>query len=209
MSTSDLPPTPDQPPSTRPRASADAAETLILPPARQWWLVLISGVLSVVVGILALVVPGATLLFLGLMFGISLVFTGVSAIAIGVSGQGSSGRQTLSVLVGFAAIVGGLFCFVRPGAGIIAVLLSVAFWFILVGIGDLVTAFQEPRHRIWRGLLGVIAIAAGIILVVDPVIGLSTLALLAGLGFLLRGITEVALALQLRRVNRDPEAAAA
>lgn len=195
--------------STVPPASAgappnDVSAVVIVdgPPPRLWWLVLITGLLSVLVGVLALAVPGATLLFLGLLFGVSLLFTGVSSIAIGVSGEGTAGRQTLSVLLGFLAVLAGIFCFVRPGAGVIAVVLSVAFWFMLVGIGDLVAAFQEKEHRIWRGLLGAIAVAAGVVLVVDPVIGLSTVALLAGLGFLLRGVVEIVLAFQLRKAQK-------
>lgn len=169
------------------------------PPPRLWWMVLISGLLSVLVGVLALAVPGATLLFLGLLFGVSLMITGVSTIAIGLTADGNAGRQTLSVLLGFAAVLAGIFCFVRPGAGVVAVVLSVAFWFMLVGIGDLIAATQEKQHRIWRGLLGVLALVAGVVLVVDPVIGLSTVALLAGLGFLLRGGAEIGFALQLRK----------
>ncbi|MFA4928839.1 MAG: DUF308 domain-containing protein [Patulibacter sp.] len=172
------------------------------PAPRLWWLVLISGLLSVLVGVLALAVPGATVLFLGLLFGVSLMITGVATIATGLTGEGSAGRQTLSVLLGFVATLAGLICFVRPGAGIAAVLLTVAFWFMLTGIGDLVAGFHEQRHRFWRILLGVIGIAAGVVLVVDPVIGLQTVALLAGLGFLLRGSAEIGLALQLRRVSR-------
>lgn len=188
--------------STAPNDAAGAVVVVDGPPPRLWWLVLISGLLSVLVGVLALAVPGATLLFLGLLFGVSLMITGVSSIAVGLTGDGSAGRQTLSVLLGFAAVLAGIFCFVRPGAGVIAVVLSVSFWFMLVGVGDLVAAFQEQQHRIWRGLLGVIAIAAGIVLVVDPVIGLSTVALLAGIGFLLRGGAEIGFALQLRKTQK-------
>lgn len=192
------------PPATAGASPNDASAVVIVdgPPPRLWWLVLISGLLSVLVGVLALAVPGATLLFLGLLFGVSLMITGVSSIAVGLTGDGSAGRQTLSVLLGFAAVLAGIFCFVRPGAGVIAVVLSVAFWFMLVGVGDLVAAFQEKEHRFWRGLLGVIAIAAGVVLVVDPVIGLSTVALLAGIGFLLRGGAEIGFAFQLRKAAK-------
>ncbi len=193
------------PPAAGSPAPDDATGAVVVvdgPPPRLWWLVLISGLLSVLVGVLALAVPGATLLFLGLLFGVSLMITGVSSIAVGLTGDGSPGRQTLSVLLGFAAVLAGIFCFVRPGAGIIAVVLSVSFWFMLVGVGDLVAAFQEKQHRIWRGLLGVIAIVAGVVLVVDPVIGLSTVALLAGIGFLLRGGAEIGFAFQLRKAQK-------
>ncbi len=194
MSTSVSPASPD--PTTAVVAVADG------PPPRLWWLVLLTGVLSAIVGVLAIAVPGATVLFLGLLFGISLMISGVGMIATGLTSDASAGRQTLLVLLGFVATLAGLICFVRPGAGIAAVLLTVALWFMLTGIGDLILGFQEQRHRVWRLLLGVVGIVAGIVLVVDPVIGLQTVALLAGLGFLLRGIVEVGLAFQLRKLAK-------
>ena len=40
-------------------------------------------------------------------------------------------------------------------------------------------------------ILGVVSIAAGVIIVANPDIGLTTLALLAGIGFIVRGTVEV------------------
>jgi uncharacterized membrane protein HdeD (DUF308 family) len=49
-------------------------------------------------------------------------------------------------------------------------------------------------------LLGVISIAAGIIIVGDPDIGLTTLALIAGISFIVRGSVELMAALYRRRL---------
>lgn len=185
----------------RPMSAAQAPVERTEQPLPQWWLVLLSGIVAVVAGLVAIAVPGMTLLVLGLFFGISLIVTGIGSIVVGVTHAGNPGAQVLAVLVGFISVAAGLFCLARPGAGILAVLFAVAFWFVLVGIGDLTTAFHNPESRVWRGLLGVIGIVAGIILLSNPDIGLSTIALLAGLGFLLRGGTEIVLALQTRRLE--------
>jgi uncharacterized membrane protein HdeD (DUF308 family) len=51
-------------------------------------------------------------------------------------------------------------------------------------------------------VLGLIGIAAGIILLADPDIGLRTLAILAGILFIIRGVFEIALSWELHRIHR-------
>jgi uncharacterized membrane protein HdeD (DUF308 family) len=48
------------------------------------------------------------------------------------------------------------------------------------------------------GVLGVVSIAAGIVIVGDPDIGLTTLALLAGIAFIVRGTLELMAAIYIR-----------
>lgn len=183
--------------------SAAEAPDRVVRPMPQWWLILLSGIVAVLAGIVAIAVPGITLLVLGLFLGISLIVTGIGSILVGVSTGGDHpGAQVLAVLIGFISVAAGLFCIARPGAGILAVLFSVAFWFVLTGVGDLAIAYRRPEHRVWHAVLGVIGVVAGIVLLANPGVGLSTVALLAGLGFLLRGAAEVVLALQTRRLEQ-------
>ena len=51
-------------------------------------------------------------------------------------------------------------------------------------------------------MLGLIGIAAGIIVLADPDIGLRTLAILAGILFIIRGVFEIALGWELHRIHR-------
>jgi uncharacterized membrane protein HdeD (DUF308 family) len=69
---------------------------------------------------------------------------------------------------------------------VLALLLALSFWFIITGIADLAHALDEGENRVIAGVLGVIGIAAGMIIVANPNIGLTTLALLAGIAFIVR-----------------------
>ena len=73
----------------------------------------------------------------------------------------------------------------------LALLIALSFWFILTGMADLARALDVREHRIISAVLGVVSIAAGVIIVANPDIGLTTLALLAGIGFIVRGTVEV------------------
>jgi uncharacterized membrane protein HdeD (DUF308 family) len=168
----------------------------------KWWVVALLGVISIAAGVLALAYPDITLLALGLIVGINLVLVGVIWVALGMTEQHSEGGRVLRFLVGFLAILAGLVCLVRPGAGVLALLIALSFWFIVTGIADLARALDEREHRVIAALLGVIGIAAGVIIVADPDIGLTTLALLAGIGFIVRGTVELMAGVYMRRLAK-------
>jgi uncharacterized membrane protein HdeD (DUF308 family) len=174
--------------------------TITIRPDR-WWLVALLGLLSIVVGVLAIAYPDITLLALGLFFGINLLFAGALWVIVGVDEDSGAGGRALRLIVGFLAILAGLVCLVRPGASVLALLLVVAFWFVMVGVADLARAISEPRHRVFSGILGVISVAAGVIIVANPDIGLSTLALLAGIAFVVRGTVELIAGFALRSLR--------
>jgi uncharacterized membrane protein HdeD (DUF308 family) len=157
----------------------------------KWWLVGLLGLLSIAVGVLAIVYPDITLLALGLIVGIYLVIAGASYVALATLENQTAGGRVLRLLVGFLSILAGLICLVRPGAGVLALLIALSFWFILTGVADLARALDVREHRVISAVLGVVSIAAGVIIVANPDIGLATLALLAGIGFLVRGTVEV------------------
>ena len=168
----------------------------------KWWVIALLGAISIAAGVLALAYPDITLLVLGLIVGINLVLIGVMWVALATTEIHTEGGRILRYIVGFLAVLAGLVCLVRPGAGVLALLIALSFWFIITGIADLARALDEREHRVIAGILGVIGIAAGVIIVANPDIGLTTLALLAGLGFILRGTVELMAGIYMRRLAR-------
>jgi uncharacterized membrane protein HdeD (DUF308 family) len=165
----------------------------------RWWVLVLVGVLSVLVGIAALVLPGPTLLVVGILFGANLLVWGFFMLVMGFGEHLGVAHTLLRVIVGVLGILAGLVCLVHPGTGVVAVLLATSFWFILTGIADLVGGMHRTEGRWLSILLGVIGIAAGVVIVANPAVGLTTLVLLVGIGFLAGGVVEVAAGLALRR----------
>jgi uncharacterized membrane protein HdeD (DUF308 family) len=170
--------------------------------AGKWWLVGVLGLISIAAGVLALAYPDITLLVLGLVLGIYLVMIGTVWVVLGTTeSRLSDGGRVLRILVGFLGILAGLVCLVRPGAGVLTLLIALSFWFILVGVSDLTRAIETHEQRIISALLGVVSIAAGVIIVANPDIGLATLALIAGIGFIVRGSVEVGASYYMYRLS--------
>jgi uncharacterized membrane protein HdeD (DUF308 family) len=182
-------------------AQVEGTGTVSSDPAK-WWVVALLGAISIVAGVLALAYPDITLLALGLIVGINLVLVGTIWVVLATTEQHSEGGRVLRFIVGFLATLAGLVCLVRPGAGVLALLIALSFWFIITGIADLARALDEREHRVIAAILGVIGIAAGVIIVADPDIGLTTLALLAGIAFIVRGTVELMAGLYMRQLTR-------
>ena len=173
-------------------AAADVPVGIVTVRPPRWWVVVVLGVISIAAGVLAIAYPDITLRVLGLLIGIYLLIAGAVWIMLAVEEEGSAGAHVLRLLLGILATLAGLVCIVRPGASVVVVLLAVAYWFILVGIADLARAMIEPTGRWLSALFGVLGIAIGVLLIADPDIGVNTVALIVGIGFLLRGVLEIA-----------------
>jgi uncharacterized membrane protein HdeD (DUF308 family) len=179
-------------------ARGDLAVGVVTVRQPRWWWVLVMGLISIAAGVLAIAYPDITLRVLGLLIGIYLLIAGAVWVILAVDEEGSPGAHVLRLIVGFLAILAGLICVVRPGASVLAVLLAVAFWFLMVGVADLARAVLEPRGRWFSALFGVLGVAIGVILIADPDIGVNTIALIVGIGFIVRGLLEMVAGMFLR-----------
>ena len=158
------------------------------------------GTIDVIAGLIALIWPSATITVLALIFGIMLLLGGVMVIAVGSMGRRAGGGSgVLTWVLGIIAIVAGLICIVHPGVGIWAIALGCAVWFLMTGIGSLFVVAASSKYRVWFIILGVLSIIASIILLVNPSAALATVAVVAGIAFLIRGIAELFIGWQLRR----------
>ena len=180
-------------------AKVEGTGTVSVDPGK-WWVVAILGVVSIIAGVLAIAYAHITLLVLGLIVGINLVFVGAVWVWVATTEKLSAGGRALRMFVGFLSTLAGLFCLVRPGAGVLVLLIALSFWFIITGMADLARAMDEPDHKAISAVLGVIGIAAGVVIVANPDIGLATLALIAGIGLIVRGTVELAAAANMHRL---------
>ena len=122
--------------------------------ASHWWLAVLAGLVFIAAGILALAYQGITLLALGLVFGISILVWGVSALVAAFEPGIPTSHAVLRVVVSIVAILAGLVLVVRPGASVVVLLIAIAFWLIIAGVGDLAIGISGAGNRIAFILLG-------------------------------------------------------
>lgn len=162
-----------------------------------WWLLLLQGVVSIIFGILALVWPGETLAVLVILFGWSVLFNGIVAVVSAVGSATSHRPWGWRFAAGILGVLAGLIILRWPGVTALTVLLFVGFWAIMIGFTQLIGAIAdhaEVPHAWLLALEGVISILFGIAMVVWPVVGLLTLAVLVGIYAIVHGILYCAIA---------------
>jgi uncharacterized membrane protein HdeD (DUF308 family) len=165
-----------------------------------WWLAVVAGALSIVVGVLALANPAPTLLAVGLIFGAYLVIWGVLWLIRAVRADDMSvALRLLAALLAVVAVVAGLVLLVRPGQSVLTAALALGFWFCLTGVLQLVRGITASGGRAWNLLWGLVGIVAGTIILAQPGIGVVTLIWITGFGLIIQGVLEILLGLALRK----------
>jgi uncharacterized membrane protein HdeD (DUF308 family) len=170
--------------------------------ARHWKWLIAEGILGIIAGILAIAYPDVTVLALALLLGIGLLLQGVLELVAGFgSRSGTPGRGWL-IAFGILSAVAGIICLIHPGAGVFAIIVGLTVWFAVAGINDLSMAFSGSENRGWNIVMGLLGVLAAIILIVQPGLAIGTVAVIAGVFFVVRGIMDIGLGLQLRRAQR-------
>ena len=174
---------------------------------KYWWLPLAAGILTILVGIVALAYPGPTLLAIGILFGAYLTVWGTMSVISGISDADTDTvLRVLGVILGLFTALAGLILLVRPGASVLTAAWVLGFWWTLVGILQLARGVVVAEGRVWNILWGLLGLAAGIIILAQPDIGLVTLVWIVGIGLIFQGALEIAAGLELRRLRTERRA---
>jgi uncharacterized membrane protein HdeD (DUF308 family) len=178
--------------------SADDAMSRAL--ARNWWLVALRGLLALIFGIVAILLPGVTIAALVLLFAAYMLVDGIFAIIAGIRTARRHGRWGMLVFEGIVDLVAGGIAIVWPLITVIAFVYLLAAWAIVTG-GLVFSAALRLQFEHGRWLLafgGLVSLIWGFLLLFWPIAGAVALTWWLGAYALLFGITLLILAFRLR-----------
>ena len=115
---------------------------------KRWGLLLVEGILGVIAGVLAFVIPGITAFVLLMLIAAWAVVTGGFEIAAAIQMRKHIHNEWLLVLAGVASIIFGLALFINPLAGILAVVWIIGVYAIV--FGALLIALGLRLHNMVR-----------------------------------------------------------
>jgi uncharacterized membrane protein HdeD (DUF308 family) len=139
--------------------------------AQYWWLIALRGVLGIAFGIIALVMPVATILALVLLFSAYMLVDGVFALYAAYQAGRQKKKWGLLVLQGLANLAAGALAFIWPGLTVLAFIILLAAWTIVSGCLQLAAAFRIEQSGWWFALGGAASLLFGILLIAAPLIG--------------------------------------
>jgi uncharacterized membrane protein HdeD (DUF308 family) len=166
---------------------------------------ILRGVLALIVGIVALAWPGATVLALVIMFA---VYAFSDAVLQGARAFSSDGVGPVvgRLLLGLIDVAAGVAAIAWPGPTALVLVLVVGIWAVIGGVAEFAFAFAAGETAGTRALFllgGLVSVAFGVVLLARPGVGAVTLALLFGLFALSYGISQIAAGIQLRGAGQD------
>lgn len=187
---------------TEEQAEANA----IVAVARNWWVLLAVGVISIIVGIFVVMQPESAIKVLALLFAIWLLVSGIWEIARGFSHGLSGGLRALTFISGALSLILG-FVALRSyfetdspllAGWILAIFIGISFLFR--GLSELMVGIESKGQagRGWLIFSGIVVILGGIIVLIVP-LTIVALAWVVGIWLIVLGIFEIISSFQVKK----------
>jgi uncharacterized membrane protein HdeD (DUF308 family) len=167
-----------------------------------WWLFLVTGIAWLIFAWIVLSFDYRTVWAVAIWTGIALIGMGFSSfVAASVL---SGGWKFLGYLAGVAGIVVGILCFAWPGQTFLALAALIGWYLLFKGIFDIVIAFaSQDEYNLWwlTLIMGILEILLGFWAIGYDGASIALLVVWVGATALARGITDIFLAFQVKKLT--------
>jgi uncharacterized membrane protein HdeD (DUF308 family) len=172
---------------------------------QNWWAIALRGFAAVLFGIATFMWPGIALSVLAPLFGAYAMINGIFAVIEAFRRDVSQERWRPLLFEGAVSILVGVMTFAWPGLTAMGLLFLIAFWAIMTGVFEIITAIRL-RHEIrgeWMlALIAILSMAFGLLLLAIPAPGVLSVILLIRAFVFAIGALMIALAFKLRSLRR-------
>ncbi len=168
-----------------------------------WWLLMLQGVVGVLFGILAIFWPGLTLVTLVYLFSAYVLAWGLIEMVHGLLSIGSRSTWWMTLLFGLVGLGVGVYLIRHPHVTFATFILVIGITLIFRGIIDFFAALlgtgMRAGQRTLMFFVGIAAVIAGIIVLLQPVAGGVAFVWVLGLYALIFGTLVVVTALEVHK----------
>jgi uncharacterized membrane protein HdeD (DUF308 family) len=176
-----------------------------------WGMLLTLGISMVLLGVVALAWPGATLLALTVLIAVQFAVNGIFEIVQAFrDDDAGAGSRTLFGLLGAFSILVALLVLRDPLQSLLIFALLLGAWWVVTGVIETVTAVARGAQpdRWWRLAMGVLSVVAGSVVLVQPGLSIAVLELVIAIWMMVYGVMAVVGAFAVRSATREHVAAA-
>ncbi|WP_317203396.1 HdeD family acid-resistance protein [Janthinobacterium sp.] len=164
---------------------------------RYWWVFALRGALGVLFGVVALAMPGLTLLSLIAVFAVYALLAGIVAVAGALSNRHNASDWWILLTLGLAGILAGALASLHPALTALVLVIVIGLNAILTGLLDIMLAVR--LRNVVRGewlllLSAATSLAFGALIIAYPGAGALALVWLIGTYALLTGLLYLVMA---------------
>lgn len=171
----------------------------------RWWALVIRGLAAIAFGVLTFARPSISLLTLVFLWGAYAIVDGLFAVVLSIRGARLLPGWGWLLAEGLLGIGAGVVTFLWPGITGLVLLFVIATWAVLTGIAEIATAIRLRRYVRGEWMLavtGVLSVAFGVLLAVNPGPGALAVTWLIGGYAIVFGALLVGLGVRLHRFIR-------
>ena len=168
---------------------------------RNWWMYLVSGIITTLFGVVTVLNPTVTLLSLSFFFGLFLVLTGVIDMTAALTSVKSKSLWFLNLVFGALVALLGVYILQRPGLSVAAFVVYAAIALLARGVIHAIEAFDgeyDAVYRVWQVIAAVVSVLAAVFVWRYPVVGTLAFVWVLGLYALLTGPLMIAFSVEAR-----------
>ena len=187
--------------STATQSPQQKEDNVLAEIGKHWGVALVLGIVSLVIGIIAVAWPAATIVVIAILLAIWLLVSGIFEI-IRAFGHGlSGGMRALLLITGVLSIFVGILAFrsAFEAVEILSIFIGIAFLFR--GFGALFMGIESKNGRGWNIFGGIVMLIGGIVVLTWPGMSLVTLAWVSGIWLVVIGIFEIVAAFRIRSMH--------
>ena len=162
------------------------------------------GIVTVLLGIIALAWPGRTLIVVAVLFGAQLIVMGIFRFVNAIATDELPGSsRVLLALLGVLSLIVGLYAVRHLLVTLFALVVLLGIFWVVSGAIELFMALshRDMSQRGWTAIMGGISVVAGIIVLAYPSISLLVLAVLLSIWLIIFGVMEISIAVRLRSLS--------
>ena len=170
-----------------------------------WWAIALRAAAAILLGVIAIFMPGPTLAAIVIVFGIYAIIDGILAIVAAVRGFRKKERWWPMLLEGMVGVAAGAIAIFWPGIGALALTYLVAAWALVTGAFEIAAAIRLRKVMTGEWLLliaGVLSIVLAVLVALFPGTGALLLVWWLGAYAFAYGVVSLVLALRVRSWTR-------
>ncbi|WP_058041176.1 HdeD family acid-resistance protein [Streptomyces roseifaciens] len=165
-----------------------------------WQVLLGAGIAAMALGAIVLAWPEASLMVVGVLFGLYLLAIGILQLVGAFAAHIPGALRALGFVSGGLCVLLGLVSFRGPAQSILLLALWIGFGWLLRGVvlAGVALSTKDLPARGWQVFVGLLNVAAGVLMIDLPFGSIAALTLVTGIFLLVMGVFEVFHAVQLR-----------
>jgi uncharacterized membrane protein HdeD (DUF308 family) len=174
---------------------------------RNWWSLVLRGLLGILIGVVTFAWPGITLASLVLLFGAYALVDGIFSIAGAVRAAQSHERWVVLVIEGLVGIAAAVITVAWPAITALALVFVIGAWAVVTGAFEIAAAVRLRKHITGEWLLalsGIASVIFGLLVMIAPLAGALVIALWFGAYAFIFGILMMVLGFKLRSLRNSP-----